>query len=64
MKVEVDAANCIGSGQCVLAAPEVFDQNEDDGVVVLLNDAPPAEQSGPVREAATVCPASVIRILG
>lgn len=35
MKVHVDLPACVGSGQCVLAAPEVFDQ-DDEGIAVLL----------------------------
>jgi len=32
MKITVDEAKCRGAGQCVLVAPEMFDQREDDGV--------------------------------
>ena len=34
MRVNADRESCIGSGQCVLDAPDVFDQ-DDDGVVSL-----------------------------
>jgi ferredoxin len=62
MKIEVDEDACIGAGQCVLAAPAVFDQREDDGVVVLLNpDVPDSERAG-VENAADRCPAKVIRL--
>ena len=27
---------CIGSGMCVVTAPAVFDQDDDEGLVVLL----------------------------
>lgn len=37
MKVIIDEDKCVGAGQCVLAAAEVFDQREDDGIVVLLD---------------------------
>ncbi|NEW70776.1 hypothetical protein G4H13_10220 [Streptomyces rapamycinicus] len=30
MKVHVDEAKCCGAGQCVLVAPEVFDQRDVD----------------------------------
>ena len=33
MKVSVDRDKCVASGQCVLAAADVFDQRDDDGVV-------------------------------
>jgi ferredoxin len=43
MKVTVGTDKCIASGQCVLTSPEVFDQRDEDGVVVLLNPSPSAE---------------------
>jgi ferredoxin len=60
--VEIDRTRCIGAGQCVLAAPELFDQSEDDGLVVLLAPSPAAEHEGAARQAAAACPASVITL--
>jgi ferredoxin len=62
MRVEVDVPKCVASGQCVLLAPEVFDQREEDGMVVLLDKNPPAELHDAVRESATICPATAIRL--
>lgn len=62
MIVTVDADLCVSSGQCVRAAAEVFDQRDDDGVVILLTDHPPAELAGKVRAAAAACPAQAIHI--
>jgi ferredoxin len=62
MKVFIDQDKCIASGQCVLAAADVFDQRDEDGVVVLLNPDPPAELAEDVRQAAAVCPALAIRV--
>ena len=62
MRVTVDQHKCVSSGQSVLAAENVFDQREDDGVVVLLNDNPPAKSHGGVREAAVTCPAMAITV--
>jgi ferredoxin len=62
MKVTVDQDKCVSSGQCVLNAGEVFDQRDDDGVVVLLNDNPADEQEDNVRSAAAACPALAIDI--
>jgi ferredoxin len=62
MKVIIDQDRCVASGQCVMAAAEVFDQRDEDGIVVLLNDNPPAEQADDVRQAAAVCPALAITI--
>ncbi|MFC5833474.1 ferredoxin [Nonomuraea insulae] len=60
MHITIDEAKCCGAGQCVLAAPDVFDQRDEDGVVVLLDARPPAGQHDKVRDAAAVCPAAAI----
>ncbi|MEO3789402.1 ferredoxin [Nonomuraea sp. B10E15] len=62
MRITVDEDKCCGAGQCVLLAQEVFDQREDDGVVVLLDAAPPERLHATVREAADVCPAAAIEL--
>ncbi|MGW7422831.1 ferredoxin [Streptomyces sp. NPDC054813] len=60
MKVIVDQNKCVASGQCVLSAPEVFDQREEDGIVVLLAATPPEGLADDVRQAAALCPAQAI----
>ncbi len=62
MKVVVDQDKCVSSGQCVLNADEVFDQRDDDGVVILLNDSPSPDQADSARKAAAACPALAIDI--
>ncbi|SDJ70903.1 Ferredoxin [Actinopolyspora mzabensis] len=62
MKVAVDEEKCCGAGQCVLLAPEVFDQRDEDGVVILLDEQPSENLHGSVREAADVCPAAAIEV--
>ena len=62
MIVEADRDRCIGAGQCVLTAPELFDQGEDDGLVLLLEAAPAEGQQDAARAAAAACPASVISL--
>ena len=64
MIVEADRDRCVGAGQCVLAAPELFDQGEDDGLVLLLEPSPAPEQQAAARAAAAACPASVISLRG
>jgi ferredoxin len=63
MRVELDEPKCVASGQCVMAAPDVFDQREDDGVAFLLTEEPEDSQLDDVREAAAICPAAAIRLL-
>ncbi|MET9214037.1 MULTISPECIES: ferredoxin [unclassified Nocardia] len=62
MKVTVDQVKCVAAGHCVMHADEVFDQRDEDGIVVLLDAEPPAELAGDVRTAAAVCPAMAIHI--
>ncbi|MEU9040740.1 MULTISPECIES: 4Fe-4S domain-containing protein [unclassified Kitasatospora] len=62
MLVQIDQEKCCGAGHCVLAAPEVFDQRDEDGIVVLLDAQPPAQSHQAVRDAAAVCPAAAIRL--
>lgn len=62
MKITVDEDKCCGAGQCVMIAPEVFDQRDDDGIVVLLTERPPEDQHAAVRECAEVCPAGAIEV--
>ncbi len=63
MKIRIHQDKCIGAGHCVLAAPDVFDQNEDDGIVVLLDDQPAAARHAAARSAARACPVLAIEIV-
>lgn len=62
MKITVDQDKCVSSGQCVLNAGDIFDQRDDDGVVVLLEPSPAADQADNARKAAAACPALAIHI--
>ncbi|MCX4965368.1 ferredoxin [Streptomyces sp. NBC_00654] len=64
MKVTLDQDKCVSSGQCVMAAPDVFDQRDEDGIAVLLDAAPSADDADGVRHAAIVCPALAIQVEG
>jgi ferredoxin len=64
MRVALDQDRCIAAGQCVAAAPDVFDQRDEDGVVVLVKATPDAAEEADVRRAAGVCPALAIQIQG
>jgi len=63
LKITIDQSTCVGAGQCVLAAPEIFDQREEDGIVVLLTDSPDEAQNAAVRKAAKLCPAKAITVI-
>ena len=60
-KVHVDEDLCIGAGQCAIVAPKIFDQ-DDRGLVILLDATPPPELHDAARKAAKLCPARCIAI--
>ncbi|RAY11358.1 ferredoxin [Actinomadura craniellae] len=60
MRVRIDPERCRGAGQCAFTAPEVFDQDEDTGLVVLLLAEPPDTARPAVERAAAACPNRVI----
>jgi ferredoxin len=62
MRVHADQDKCCGSGLCVLTAPDVFDQRDEDGIVTLLDPAPPEGTHADVREAANCCPSGAITV--
>lgn len=69
LHVSADRTKCCGAGMCALNAPEVFDQDPEEGLVVVLDPDPPQELHGAVRDAADLCPsgaitAAVIRTAG
>jgi ferredoxin len=63
MELRVDRERCIGAGMCVLTAPGVFDQNDEDGRVVPPDTTPAPEWEPAVREAAQMCPSGAIAIV-
>ena len=62
MKISVDQEKCCGAGTCVLLAPTVFDQRDEDGIVMLLDEHPAPELHATIREAASVCPGVAISV--
>lgn len=61
MKITVEPDKCVGGGQCVMAAADLFDQ-DDDGIVLLLDASPDTSRAADARTAARLCPASAIEI--
>ncbi len=60
MKIEADRDVCIGAGMCVMTAEEVFDQ-DDDGIVVVLEVEVPAEHADAAARAVAGCPSGALR---
>ncbi|WP_405164267.1 (4Fe-4S)-binding protein [Nocardia sp. NBC_01499] len=60
MRVTADRTVCIGAGLCALTAPAVFDQDDDDGLVKVLNPDPDTASQEAVREAVNICPSGAV----
>ncbi|MFF5424748.1 MULTISPECIES: ferredoxin [unclassified Streptomyces] len=60
--VRVDRDRCVGSGMCALTAPAVFDQDDEEGRVLLLTPHPAPNEYPAARLAAGLCPASAITL--
>ncbi|MFF9086260.1 ferredoxin [Streptomyces sp. NPDC014991] len=61
MHIDIDKDTCIGAGQCALAAPGVFTQ-DDDGYSTLVPGREDGSGDAMVREAARACPVSAITL--
>ncbi|MCZ0982822.1 ferredoxin [Streptomyces diastatochromogenes] len=59
-RLSADRESCIGAGMCAMTAPDVFDQDPDDGLVLLLHTEPPAAHLAAARMAVGVCPSGAI----
>ena len=62
IKVHVDMNLCQSHGECVFAAPDVFDLGDDD-VLVWKEDVDESRRAE-VEQAVQVCPMAAIRIEG
>ncbi|GGW70293.1 ferredoxin [Streptomyces caelestis] len=62
LRLSVDRDRCAGAGMCALTAPEVFDQDDEEGLVVLVRPAPAPEHRAVARMAVGLCPAGAIAV--
>ena len=61
IRIEVDRGLCIGSGDCVDTAPDVFELDGEEKAVVIDPDGAPTDV---VIEAAGNCPVTAILVFG
>ncbi|MCM2411591.1 MULTISPECIES: ferredoxin [unclassified Streptomyces] len=64
MRVIVDKERCVAAGSCVITSPAVFDQNDEDGKVVLLIETPDEKLRDEVLESVNVCPVGALSVAG
>lgn len=63
MRVRVDLDKCQGYGNCVAAAPDVFDL-ADNGLVLLLEETQSDDRAEDVLQAVKLCPVQAIDVEG
>jgi ferredoxin len=63
MKIAADRDRCIGSGNCVFVASEVFDQDEEQARVLLRTSSPPDDLRGRVEDAISGCPVRALSLV-
>ncbi|MDH6293240.1 ferredoxin [Rhodococcus opacus] len=61
-RVKADIDKCIGAGTCVRVASAVFSQDDDSGLVVVLDDAPDDAPRAAVENAVRLCPTHALHI--
>ncbi|MBX7453899.1 ferredoxin [Mycolicibacterium sp. 3033] len=62
MRIGVERDLCEGNAVCVGIAPDIFDLDDADQVIILSEDVPPERQSD-VEQAITQCPrAALLRL--
>jgi ferredoxin len=61
MRVVVNRTLCESFGMCMGVAPEVFDLNDDD-ILVLLDEHPSEELRPKVEQAVRLCPKQALSI--
>jgi ferredoxin len=61
MKVTIDWTLCDGNGMCAFEAPEVFELDSNDDLIV-LQPTPPQDQRSAVEAAVRTCPKQAITI--
>jgi ferredoxin len=62
MKIKADTGRCVGAGMCALSLPEIFDQSEDDGTVVVLDPEPSEALKPAVNRAVQLCPSGALSV--
>ncbi|MFB4304482.1 ferredoxin [Actinomadura sp. GTD37] len=63
MRVVADRRVCVGAGQCALFAPALFTQDEEEGLVEVLNELPVSRADRDAAASAVrYCPSGALTI--
>lgn len=64
MKLLLDVDICEGHGECVVAAPELFDLDDDGAKAIILDDEPDEALRAKAVESVKLCPVAALRLEG
>jgi ferredoxin len=62
VRIVADRDVCVGAGMCALTTPELFDQDVDEGLVVVKSEYVEGEQLEAAREAVGHCPSGALSL--
>lgn len=62
-KVVADKARCMGNGNCVMSAPHLFAQGEDDGLVQVIKADLEEKDLESAELAVNSCPSQALTII-
>jgi ferredoxin len=62
-KILADRTRCVGGGNCVLSAPQLFAQGEDDGLVQVIREYPGPQDLAAAELAVISCPSQALSIV-
>lgn len=63
LKIIADRSRCVGAGQCVMAAPHLFTQGKEDGLVIVANPNPTESEREAADLAVRSCPSLALRLV-
>lgn len=63
MKVVVDTSRCTSSGRCAWYAPDVFAQDDDDGLARVIKQEFTSEEMELIRDAVNNCPTAALSLI-
>jgi ferredoxin len=62
VRIKADRDVCVGAGMCVLTAPLVFDQDTEEGLVLVLDVDLSGELADAARQAVDLCPSGALSV--
>jgi ferredoxin len=62
VRIVADRDVCVGAGMCAMTTPELFDQDVDDGLVLLKSEHVEGEQLEAAQKTVGLCPSGALSL--